>query len=339
MLIRKPLIFFTLVFAIVVVFAVSEVLAQQCGPGENTADYQCNDGVKGNYTVRTVTQFPTIAPCGDPYPDEDCSTYTWNISPTGLSHFNLIVDRSFEEKIVNSNATKTSTDKWLDCTGRGDQSQGASLFGQFLTWHCFMRFDCKDPDTGNYVDPFVTLRGEFAATPTDWYVKQAACNYGDDCDFQGDFGITQGLAEICGPEATGVVTSSRICVNLPGTEKIGDEAHYWFFRNDDAANCIDTGKDFYICPGTCPDSFSDDPPSACQKLEGTVDALHIVGTNLVGTTCPNELFKQSFTNSPFYYYETWAGDYHYEACYDYGTSGGTTGWTDVGCCTGKLNCD
>jgi hypothetical protein len=140
-------------------------------------------------------------------------------------------------------------------------------------------------------------------------------------------------------EATGVTPSSRICVNLLGKKQGGDEAHYWFFRKNDGTNCIDTDKDFYICPGTCPDSFSDEPPSACQKLEGTVDQKHIIASVLKGQKCPNEGFKESFTNSPFYYYETWAGDYHYEACYDYGTSGGTTGWTDVGCCNGKLNCD
>jgi hypothetical protein len=319
MLVRKPLIFLTLIFAIMAVFAATEVVAQTCDSGENTADYECNDGVEGNYTVRIVKPFPLIAPCANS--SGNCSTWRWEVLPDSLSHFNLVVDLSFGDEIVDSSGDPLST--LLNCDVRGDESQGGSDFARLLMGHCLLKFDSAIH--GN--SPSLTLRGEFAAAPTtSWYVKQAQCDYGDDC-FRGDFGITQGLAEFCGG-ATGVVTSSRICVNLPGTEIIGDEAHYWFFRNNDIANCVDTTKDLYICFGTCPDRFEDEPSGACEKLTGTPDALHIIGSNLVGNSCPDELFKQTYGNSPFYHYESWVGGYYYEACYDYAIPG----WTDVNAC-------
>jgi len=308
MLIRKSLLFFTLIFSIVALFAATEVWAE-CDKSANEADYSITCGEQENYTVSIVEPFPEIAPCGAPYTGENCSTYRWNIDPS-MSHFNLIVEAFFEDKIVASNSVEVVPGKILDCSGLGDRSTGAELFGQFLTWHCTLRFETDSP--------FVTLRGEFGSTPTDWQVKQSQ-------DFaNGDYGITRGLAELCTREATGVVTSSRICVNLPGTEKLGDEAHYWFFRNNDAENCVDTTKDLYICIGTCPDRLEDEPAGACEKLTGSPDAVHIVGSNLVGDSCPDELFKQTLGNSPFYHYETWAGGYYYEACYDYGAS--PPGW-------------
>ena len=168
----KPLLFSAVAIAIVALFAATGVWAQQCGPSENTADYECNDGVQDNYTVRILEPFPEIAFCTS-YPGEKCSTYTWSISPTALSHFNLIVERLFLDKIVDSPGLS------LDCTGRGDTSTGADDYAQFLTWNCFIKFS----GTAN---PSVTLRGEFASAPTDWFVKQS------NTSAEGDFGITRG---------------------------------------------------------------------------------------------------------------------------------------------------
>jgi hypothetical protein len=145
-----------------------------------------------------------------------------------------------------------------------------------------------------------------------------------------------GKSYVCGPdgiivptvafEATGVAPSSLICVDLPGKKQGGDEAYYLFKRRNDAFNCIDTDEDFYICQGTCPDSLPEVPPTpACQKLDKIPATKHIVASVLKGQKCPNEGFKQTLGNSPFYHYETWVGGYYYEACYDYAIPG----WTDV----------
>ncbi len=114
-----------------------------------------------------------IAPCPD-NPDENCSTYNWTIS-TGASHFNLIVDASFEDKIVNENM-------YLNCFGKGDPSQGADDYGKFLTWNCFIKFE-------GTTELSLTLRGEFTSAPTDWFVKQASTSA------DGDYGKTRGPAE------------------------------------------------------------------------------------------------------------------------------------------------
>ena len=187
---------FTMAIAIVALFAATEVVAEPCGSGENTADYECNDGVQGNYTVRIVKPFPQIAPCtsypgGTSYPGENCSMYRWTIKPEDLSHFNLLVERQFQDKIVDSNGNN------LDCSGDGDPSQGAGRFAQFLTWNCLLKFNSS-------IDaPYVLVRGEFAYSPTDWQVKQTS-------DFQnGDYGITQGLALPC-EEKIDIITKTAL---------------------------------------------------------------------------------------------------------------------------------
>jgi hypothetical protein len=330
MLIRKPLIFFTLIFSIVAVFAVSEVWAE-CDPMYD--DYECSE-VTNKIQLRVKKPFPNLVDCvddtqypGTEYPcsqSDKYSVYEWEYDDLSLpgnpgpSHITVTMDKEpFETAIMGGG---------LDCSGSGDPST-CQRFGHGLSWTCSYKFsDLTQPLR-------LIVKGELSSGPKDYYSK--AGNDADCCDdFSPDaWGIILTPAVFCGREATGVFTSSRICVNLPGTEEVGDEAHAWFFRNDDAENCIDTEKDFYICIGTCPDSFPDPIPSTCQKLTGTPDALHIIGSNLVGQSCPDELFKQSFTNSPFYFYETWAGGYYYSACYDYGTFGGSAGWKDVRCCT------
>jgi len=167
----------SMAIAIVALFAATEVVAGPCGSGENTAAYECTDGVQGNYTVRIVQPFPKIAPCPD-NPAEKCTTYTWSISPAGLSHFNLIVERPFLGKIVAPAGGQ------LDCDGSGDTSQGADNYAKFLTWNCFLKFN-------NTAAPSVTLRGEFADAATDWFVKQTSNSA------YGDYGITRGPALPC----------------------------------------------------------------------------------------------------------------------------------------------
>lgn len=170
---------FSVAIAIVVLFAATEVVAEPCGSGENTADYECTDGVQGNYTVRMVQPFPEIAVCPDNQ-GEKCTTYRWNIWPAAPSHFNLIVERPFLGKIVAS----ASNGGPLDCTGSGDPSQGADNYAKFLTWNCFLKFN----STAN---PYVTLRGEFADAATDWFVKQTSSS------LNGDYGITRGPSLSC----------------------------------------------------------------------------------------------------------------------------------------------
>jgi hypothetical protein len=279
MLIRKPLIFFTLVFAIVAVFAASEVLAAQCGAGDNTADYECNDGVVENYTVRIVKPFPLIADCANS--SGKCSTWRWNISPDALSHFDLIVERSFGAAIVDDlSGTPLST--LLDCDGSGDVSQGGSDFARLLTWHCVLQVPT---DASEEITHSISLRGEFAAGPTDWYVKQAECDYGDpDCDFRGDFGITQGLAEPCEEAPAGGVIFEA-CVNWYGDpQNTMDDVSLKVTRMGDAQGCIMPPVEFYV-------GINCDPDAPSQPINGEqlAQALenYVSSGILSGQTCDN----------------------------------------------------
>ena len=234
---------FTALITIVVVFAVTEVWAQlvQCDGTENTADYECNDGVQDNYTVRIGEQFAKIAPCPD-NPEENCTTYRWNISQDELSHFNLVVEQLFLDKIVEP------LELALDCDGSGDQSNGADFFGQFFTWHCFIKFN-------NTADPYVIMRGEFSSGPTEWFVKQSSTSA------QGDFGITQGPAELCEEPETYVTTEDIKKVVQPynGEEyaiclkavKVNSKCYneFWYACPPPSGNCNDL-EDVHWCSST-----------------------------------------------------------------------------------------
>jgi hypothetical protein len=169
-------ILFTVAVAFVALIPATEVGAA-CAVTENTADFECNDGNQGNYTVRIVQPFAEVSPCASD-PSQSCTNYRWNITPAG-SHFNLIIEQPFGALV------EASTGGALDCSGDGDPSQGADGFAKYLQWNCFMKFQ----GTGIHS---LTLKGEFTSEPTDWFVKQASD------PAQGDFGITRGPAELGG---------------------------------------------------------------------------------------------------------------------------------------------
>jgi len=219
----------TVFIAIVVVFTASEVGAQ-CDPSGNTADYSVTCGEQTNYTVSIVEPFPEIAECTG-FPGENCSTYRWAISP-GASHFNLIVEGLFEDKIVDSTGLP------LDCTGVGDPSQGADDYAKFLTWNCFIKF----LDTGNVS---FTVRGEFTSAPTDWFVKQA------NTSAEGDYGKTRGPAESCEEPETYVTT-----VDIKKVVQVTNGEEYALCLKAVKVNSKCYNEFYYACPpasGDCND--------------------------------------------------------------------------------------
>jgi hypothetical protein len=321
MLKRRPLIFFTLVLTIVALFAASAAMAAP--PEKCTVEVPA----KGKKPPIEIIISPDVLnewleDCPFEVPDgfdDKCYRSRYLISEN-VQHVYMAFPKEFFDNFEIFYAGGPSSWDVLD-----GPCEPGSVFDT----------DCTKVELNFQYQAVQPPRFELYYVPL--------TNYPAGVDAGNIVVDVSGKNYVCGPdgiivstvafEATGVAPSSRICVNLPGKKQAGDEAHLWFERIKDTESCIDTDKDFYICIGTCPDSFPDPIPSTCQKLTGTPDELHIVASILKGQKCPNEGFKQSFTNSPFYFYETWAGGYYYSACYDYGTSGGSAGWKDVRCCT------
>jgi hypothetical protein len=310
----KILLFSAVAIAIVALFAASEVLAQpqQCGADENTADYECNDGMKDNYTVRIAKpHFPLIAPCANS--PGNCSTWSWNISPPSLSHFNLVVDRSFGAEIVDSSGDPLST--LLDCDESGDGSQGGSDFGRLLMGHCLLRLGSNSLS--------LTLRGEFAAAPTtSWYVKQASCDYGDDCEFEGDFGITQGLAPECVDLSLKVTPSASEECKILGyyfdeTNNVWIPVSMLLKREVDGCTVLSTNVYFFKNEPECQGDKTCTPGTeGCnllQKAEATPDPDRNYCMALDGPPCNDCVENESGSPQEWWY---WNNNQLNYSCFD-----------------------
>jgi len=159
---------FTVAVAIVALFAAAEVRAE-CTQLE-LDNYECFVDDQGYFEVRIQKPFPLYDS------DFDTSTYTWIItklsSPYNASHFDLIIERNFEDKIV---------DGGLDCDGSGEASTD---FAKYLTWNCYYKWDPLP-------DPIIlelSVNGKFGSAPSDYLIKAGSSNV---------FGIIQAPAPFC----------------------------------------------------------------------------------------------------------------------------------------------
>jgi len=180
--------------ALVALFASTTIWAA-CTATEESS-YECSDD-NGKFEVRIIPPFPNIKPCSDYSDPVACaannpsgkySEYNYqitNLTTPGASHFDLIIEKPFEDKILGTS---------LDCDGSGDRST-CLYFAHGLTWNCLYKSQSL---SGNVMNVTVNVKGENRSAPSDWYIKA-----GKDPDCCGDdvtpdgWGIIQAPATPC----------------------------------------------------------------------------------------------------------------------------------------------
>jgi hypothetical protein len=154
--------------AIVALLTATNVWAAACTSTEEN-NYECSDD-NGKFEVRIIPPFPNIKPCSDYSDPVACSAgnpsgkyseYQYqitNLTTPGASHFNLIIEKPFEQKILGG---------FLDCDGSGDAST-CLRFAHGLTWNCVYK---ESSLSGNVMNFYINVKGENSSAPSDWYIK------------------------------------------------------------------------------------------------------------------------------------------------------------------------
>ena len=313
MLQRKSLIVFTLVFAFVALFAAGEGMAFNDEPcyGWNYADTSCGEPppmptCDAPYTFTDDGSGWTVTLCisdrDDGKKDYNYTAFNAKGTSSGLKKINWFCPKCCTDEVMVVYEGLSSPSITVEAPGVGSPTGALENFLQgFVVWS-------PPADDINY-----KLVTNAIKTTKGTVLLELAGN-----DVPIPF-LVPGCAPApevpCEPKVTGVATSSQICANLFGTEGDGDEAHYWYYRKNDATSCPDHEKPFYLCTGLCPEDGGLDLDN-CILLPPQLADRHIVASNLEGQRCPDEATKQSFTNSPFYKYETWGAGYYWVGCLD-----------------------
>ena len=304
-------IFKTLLLTVLIAFA-GLFVATQVGAqpfGTECGDYAGTDykswTCRGD-NVEIAPEFPKYGPCPTD-PAKDCSTYEWIITAPGPSHFDILIPRDMEAKVVQACNGDPGICTWTaECDGRGDTS--TDTFGKHLTFFCTGKFSWTSWSGSKTVS--LTLEGRLSSYPTDSFLKRgncglictgvdpASCVYvgrcddDDDCDecsscFESSgyssfeatlacenssWGPILGPAEPCEPVALGV-TSSREC-NILATLPVGT-VYILVARGPDGCSVDEDASEYYFnspdCTATADCATAENPAAGCKYIDPVND--------------------------------------------------------------------
>ena len=340
---RKYLTFFTLVFAIVALFAASDAMAFW------------NDPVYGLDWETTICK--NSPDCFAPTSPYEETIGDWTVRYLGFTEIDNTDPKRFRHhyeifKVKNGSETASGLNlaAWLLPVCWGNSPQVLISLGESFPDNLKLESQAVGVPSGGFgrqiQDTFV-LWGTPVADSIGWDLASRT-NKVTWSTVYVDARRTSGLGfkmpvpgcdlapePPCEPAPGGITSSYRECRNNLGKTNVqGDEIHYWYYRNSDAQGCIDQEKDFIICTGFCPEKYDDESGTCTPPLTPSQVAEHILASSLNPQKCDDEAVNTTFNIGDHYLYEVWSGGYYWSGCLNLDTYV----WDPLYCCSAPNAC-